>query len=265
MEHDAVFKALSDESRRMLLDLLFLKEGRSLTELEEHLPMTRFGVMKHLKVLKEAGLVTTRKQGRETLHFLNAVPIQMVYDRWVSKYSKGWARSLTELKYDLEEKNCLEVNKMAEAKTAETTTKVFEVYIRTSQETLWQAITDGSITEKYYYGTRLQSDLKNGSRFDYLTPGGDPMVQGKVVEADPPRRLVTTFVPTWAQNDNPNFPETTVIYEIVPLGELCKLTLVHEGLPAENELSGGIFRGWNQILSSLKTLLETGEPLRIGP
>jgi DNA-binding transcriptional ArsR family regulator len=106
MDQDLVFKALADVSRRKLLDLLFLKDGQSLSELAGHLPeMTRFGVMKHLKLLKQAGLVTTRKQGRETLHYLNAVPIQMVYDRWVSKYSKGWARSLTELKYELEDEN----------------------------------------------------------------------------------------------------------------------------------------------------------------
>jgi DNA-binding transcriptional ArsR family regulator len=105
MDQELVFKALADVSRRKLLDLLFLKNGQSLGELCAPLEseMTRFGVMKHLKILKQAGLVTTRKQGRETLHFLNPVPIQMVYDRWVSKYSKGWARSLTELKYELED------------------------------------------------------------------------------------------------------------------------------------------------------------------
>lgn len=104
MNQDLVFKALADVSRRKLLDLLFLKDGRSLKELAAELEeMTRFGVMKHLKILEQAGLVATRKQGRETLHYLNPVPIQMVYDRWVSKYSKGWTRSLTELKYELEE------------------------------------------------------------------------------------------------------------------------------------------------------------------
>jgi DNA-binding transcriptional ArsR family regulator len=105
MDQELVFKALGDVSRRKLLDLLFLKDGQSLGELAAPLEseMTRFGVMKHLKILKLAGLVTTRKRGRETLHFLNPVPIQMVYDRWVSKYSRGWARSLTELKYELEE------------------------------------------------------------------------------------------------------------------------------------------------------------------
>lgn len=226
--------------------------------------MTRFGVMKHLKILKEAGLVTTRKSGRETLHYLNAVPIQMVYDRWVSKYSKGWARTLTELKYDLEEKS-LEAEKMAEAKTAETTTQVFEIYIRTSAEKLWQAITQGDFTEKYYFGTRVESDLKPGSGFNYMTPDGNAMVGGQVVECDPPRKLVTTFNPNWAKRDDPNFPETRVTYEIEENGGSCKLTLVHEGLPAENGLTQGIFSGWSQILSGLKTLLETGEPLALQP
>ena len=116
MDHELVFKALADVSRRKLLDLLFIRQGRSLSELEEHLPMTRFGVMKHLKTLKEAGLVSTKKNGRQTLHYLNPVPIQMVYDRWVSKYAKGWARSLTELKYDLEEESALE-NKKSKTKS----------------------------------------------------------------------------------------------------------------------------------------------------
>lgn len=264
MEHELVFKALGDESRRKLLDLLFLKDGRSLSELEDHLPMTRFGVMKHLKILKEAGLVTTRKSGRETLHYLNAVPIQMVYDRWVSKYSRGWARTLTELKYDLEEID-LEAKIMAEARTAETTTQVFEVYIRTTAERLWQAITDGSMTKQYYFGTSVESDLKPGSDFNYMTPDGNAMVGGKVVESDPPRKLVTTFNPNWAKGDNPNFPETRVTYEIETAGNACKLRLVHEGLPLDNALTHGIFSGWSQILSGLKTLLETGEPLGLEP
>lgn len=265
MEHELVFKALGDASRRQLLDLLFLKDGRSLSELEEHLPMTRFGVMKHLRLLKQAGLITTRKSGRETLHYLNAVPIQMVYDRWVSKYSKGWARTLTELKYDLEEKNNLETIKMAEAKTAETTTQVFEVYIRTSAEKLWQAITQADFTEKYYFGSRIESDLKAGSGFNYMTPDGKPMVEGKVVKSDPPRKLVTTFNPTWAKDADSSFPETRVTYEIEQQGSSCKLSLVHEGLPVDNPMTQGIFGGWSQILSGLKTLLETGEPLVVTP
>jgi DNA-binding transcriptional ArsR family regulator len=100
---DAVFKALADPTRRDLLDALFAEDGQTLTALEERVPMTRFGVMKHLKVLEEAGLVVTRKRGREKLHFLNPVPIRLIHDRWVSKYADPWAAALTELKSQLEE------------------------------------------------------------------------------------------------------------------------------------------------------------------
>lgn len=100
---DEVFKALADPTRRELLDELFARDGQSLSELERRLPMTRFGVMKHLKVLEEAGLVTTRRQGREKLHYLNPVPIRVIYDRWVSKYAESWAAPLSQLKRDLEE------------------------------------------------------------------------------------------------------------------------------------------------------------------
>jgi len=101
-DDDLVFKALADPTRRFLLDRLFTRDGRTLTELESELEMTRFGVMKHLRVLEDAGLVVTRKQGREKLHFLNPVPIRLIHDRWVSKYAEPWASGLAELKHDLE-------------------------------------------------------------------------------------------------------------------------------------------------------------------
>ena len=100
---DLVFKALADPTRRGLLDELFREDGQSLSELEGRLPMTRFGVMKHLKVLEEAGLVVARKRGREKLHFLNPVPIRLIHDRWVSKYAESWAAGLSDMKRDLEE------------------------------------------------------------------------------------------------------------------------------------------------------------------
>src|SRR4051812_16868347 len=100
---DAVFKALADPTRRSLLDALYERDGQSLSALEEKLPMTRFGVMKHLRVLEEANLVTTKRRGREKLHFLNPVPIRLIHDRWVSKYAEPWAAALSELKQDLEE------------------------------------------------------------------------------------------------------------------------------------------------------------------
>jgi DNA-binding transcriptional ArsR family regulator len=100
---DEVFKALADPTRRALLDQLFEHDGQSLSALEARLPMSRFGVMKHLKVLEEAGLVTTRKRGREKLHFLNPVPIQQIQERWVGKFARPWASALIELKDEIEE------------------------------------------------------------------------------------------------------------------------------------------------------------------
>lgn len=102
-DDDRVFKALADPTRRHLLDRLFEREGRTLTELESELEMTRFGVMKHLRVLEETGLVVTRRSGREKLHFLNPVPIRLIHDRWIDKYTASRASALAELKERLEE------------------------------------------------------------------------------------------------------------------------------------------------------------------
>jgi DNA-binding transcriptional ArsR family regulator len=102
---DEVFKALADTTRRELLDRLRERDGQSLSALEAGLPMSRFGVMKHLKVLEEAGLLTTRKRGREKLHFLNPVPIRLIHDRWVSKYAEPWASALSALKQEMEDED----------------------------------------------------------------------------------------------------------------------------------------------------------------
>src|SRR5215211_4651664 len=99
---DEVFRALADPTRRSLLDELFECDGQSLSALERRLPMTRFGVMKHLRLLEAAGLVTTRRRGREKLHFLNPVPIRLIHDRWIGKYAEPWAAALSDLKHRLE-------------------------------------------------------------------------------------------------------------------------------------------------------------------
>jgi DNA-binding transcriptional ArsR family regulator len=101
---DRVFKALSDPTRRFLLDRLFVRDGRTLTELESELEMTRFGVMKHLRVLEDAGLVVTRRSGREKLHFLNAVPIRLIHDRWIDKFTERQVSALVDLKTELEKR-----------------------------------------------------------------------------------------------------------------------------------------------------------------
>src|SRR5213082_3996733 len=148
---DAVFKALADPTRRSLLDELYKQDGQTLSALERGLPMTRFGVMKHLKVLEDAGLVTTQRRGREKLHFLNPVPIRLVHDRWVSKYAEPWAAHLSELKHTLEDR---------------TMEKVFEIYIKTTPERLWEAITDSDIRSKYNFGAGVFSEWQPGSRLD---------------------------------------------------------------------------------------------------
>src|SRR4051794_6346362 len=173
---DEVFKALADPTRRSLLDELFEHDGQTLSALEERLPMTRFGVMKHLKVLEEAGLVVTRKRGREKLHFLNPVPIRLVHDRWVSKYAEPWAATLTGLKRDLEEK---------------TMEKAFEIYIKTTPGRLWEETPDSEIRQKSPFGVGVESDWTPGSRYQAIHPGaGIPISEGETLEVDPPHRLV---------------------------------------------------------------------------
>ena len=241
---DDVFRALADPTRRSLLDELFERDGQTLSELEGRLPMTRFGVMKHLKVLEEARLVITKKRGREKLHFLNPVPIRLVHDRWVSKYAEPWASSLTELKRTLEE---------------EVMEKVFEIYIKTTPERLWQAITDEEMRQRYNFGVGVQSDWQPGSRYKGFHPGaGIAITEGENVEVDPPRRLVQTMTALWS-DEVKSEGASTVTWEIEPVGDSCRLTVTHSDLreDANDELYGG----WPMILSGLKTLLETGEDL----
>ena len=247
---DDVFKALADPSRRILLDALFREDGQTMTELQANLEMSRFGVMKHLQLLENAGLITSLKVGRERKHFLNPIPIQHVYDRWVSKYAGAWSGAMTRLKYELEEEPAM----------ADMTTHVYEIYIRTSPERLWQALTDPNDTEKYYFGTRVANITTVGADYAYNGPDGNAMLSGKVIESDPPRKLVTTFIPGWIESAN----ESTVVFEIAPEGDVCKLTLRHERLIVGDALSDGVKNGWARIFSSLKSLLESGEALPAG-
>ena len=238
---DLVFRALADPSRRSLLDELFKKDGQTLSMLEERLPMTRFGVMKHLKLLEEAGLVATRRRGREKLHFLNTVPIRLIHDRWVSKYAERWAAALSELKQELE-------NEME---------KVFEIYIKTTPERLWQAITDPDMRRKYHFGVLVTSEWTAGS--PYTAMGGPHKIfEGENLEVDPPRKLVQSFHALWGE-DVKAAGTSRVTWQIVQVADSCLLKVTHDQLPegANDQLYGG----WPMVLSGLKTLLETGQML----
>jgi len=238
-----VFKAMADPTRRGLLDALFIEDGQSLSSLEARFDMTRVAVAKHLGILESAGLVVTKRRGREKLHFLNPVPIRLVHDRWVSKYTEDWAAGLVGLKSELEH----------------TMEKVFEIYIRTTPERLWEAITDPDIRAKYNFGARVESEWTAGSPYLMAHPGAaDPLGEGENLEVDPPRRLVQSMRALWG-------PEviaegtSRVTWEIEPVGDSCRLTVTHDQLRegANDELYGG----WPMILSGLKTWLETGERL----
>ena len=241
---DDVFRALADPTRRSLLDELYRQDGQTLSALEQRLPMTRFGVMKHLRVLEEAGLVVRRRHGREKLHFLNPVPIRLVHDRWVSKYAEPWAATLSGLKHELED---------------ETMEKVFEIYIKTTPERLWEAITDPELRAKYNFGVGVQSDWAPGSRYEgrhAVAPG--ILWEGENLEVEPPRRLVQSFNALWGEGVKRE-QTSRITWEIEPVADSCRLTVIHDQL--RDGANDELFGGWPMILSGLKTLLETGETL----
>ena len=184
-ELEPAFRALADPHRRTLLDRLREKDGQTLGELEAALPqMTRFGVMKHLRVLEDAHLVSTRRDGRRKLHFLNPVPIRLISDRWISRYAEPLVDAMADIKHTVERQT------MAEAPAPR---HVYEVYIAATPERVWRALTESEFTKQYYYGNTVESDWKPGSPMVYRNPDGTESIECEVIEADPPRRLVHTF------------------------------------------------------------------------
>jgi uncharacterized protein YndB with AHSA1/START domain len=141
----------------------------------------------------------------------------------------------------------------------ETVTHVYSIFIKASPEQIWQALTDGDQTMRYFYGARVENYTVPGGNYRFAGPDGKTMVHGTVLEVDPPRKLVTTFVSDYVDGA----PETTVTYQIDPVGDACKLSLVHEGLIAGDKQTEGVQSGWTMIFSSLKSMLETGEPLNL--
>jgi uncharacterized protein YndB with AHSA1/START domain/DNA-binding transcriptional ArsR family regulator len=241
---DPVFKALADSTRRSLLDELFREDGQTLSALEGRFAMSRFGVMRHLRLLEEAGLIVTRRRGREKLHFLNPVPIRLVHDRWVSKYAEPWATALSNLKSRLERPM----------------EKVFEIYIKTTPERLWQAITDPEIRARYNFGARQTSDWTVGSRYEMGAPDAPtPLGEGVNLEVDPPHRLVQSMVALWGEDVKAE-GTSRVTWEIQQVGtDSCCLTVTHDQL--RDGANEQLYGGWPMILSGLKTWLETGELL----
>ena len=251
---DEVFRAISDPNRRLLLDLLAERDGQTLTELEARLDMTRFGVMKHLRVLEDAGLVTTHRAGRHKLHYLNPTPIQLVAERWISKYAAPFTTTLSQLKRHLED----------EPMSQDPPRHVYAIVIQTTPEKVWAAITEPEMTRRYYYATAVNSDWTPGSPYTYTAEDGTVLLKGEILEIDAPRRLVTSFDAVW-DADVSEDPPSRLTWEIEPLGDnACRLTCTHDGFASRTATLEQAVGGMPFILSGLKTLIETGEPLLVG-
>ena len=252
MHDEVVFRALADPNRRTLLDRLCERDGQALEELEAALQgMTRFGVMKHLRVLEAADLVTTRRAGRRKLHFLNPVPIRLIHDRWISKYAEPWVGGMADLKHRLEAPMSAPIH-------------VYQIYIRATPERIWQGLTDSDLVRQYYFGSVIDSEFKAGAAITYKQPDtGRIDITGDVIEADPPRRLVHSFKVAW--DPDVDDPPTRVTWEITQMGDSCLVSVTHDGFTDENATFASTRDGWPMILSGLKTLLETAERLAITP
>jgi DNA-binding transcriptional ArsR family regulator/uncharacterized protein YndB with AHSA1/START domain len=256
-----VFKALADPSRRHLLDRLNARNGQSLRELSEGLDMARQSVSKHLAILEAANLVTTVRRSREKLHYLNAVPINEIAERWINRYDQERVHALSDLKRALEET------------PMEKPQFVYTTYISTTPERLWQALTEPSFTRRWWQ-TTFETDWTVGSPMIWDNHGiiiADP--EQIVLESDPYRRLAYswhTFTPEL--NDRLQFDDdlfaklsrerrSRVAFDLEPVGDIVKLTVVHDDFEPGSTAATMVSNGWPVLLSSLKTLLETGSPL----
>jgi DNA-binding transcriptional ArsR family regulator/uncharacterized protein YndB with AHSA1/START domain len=254
---DEVFRALADPSRRALLDRLQARNGQSLRELGAGLGMARQSVSKHLAILEAAGLVTTVRAGREKLHYLNAAPINEIRDRWISHYDHGRAEALADLKRALEEPPMSH-------------TFVYTTYIRTTPEQLWKGLTDPSFTARYW-DLSFVTDWQVGSPMVWTNHGvriDDP--EQVVLASEPFTRLAYTwhtFTPELAgavgfgdeqQARLAAEPRSKVTFEIEDQAPMVKLTVVHETAEPDGAVLHAVSAGWPQVLSALKTLLETG-------
>jgi uncharacterized protein YndB with AHSA1/START domain len=260
---DEVFRALADPSRRRLLDSLNASNGQTLRELCVGMRMARQSVSKHLAVLEAANLVTTVWRGREKLHYLNAAPINDISERWIDRYEQERVDALADLKRALENP------------PMDKPSFVYTTYIQTTPERLWEALTSPAFTQRYWSAT-FQTDWQPGSEMVWTLFGVTVAHPDQVVlEADPPRRLSYTwhtFTPELARAADASEdqfaaangePRSRVTFEIEPVGDVVKLTVVHDGLGEQSTAALLVSRGWPRVLSRLKTLLETGETFQI--
>ena len=240
---DMIFKALADPARRARLDSLRDRDGQTLSELEAGFDMTRFGVMKHLGVLEEAGLVVSVKKGRFKYHYLNAVPLQEVIDRWIDPFrAKPAARAVLNLKSTLE----------GHATMADKPDYVLQTFIRCTQDALWEALTDPVQMSRFHF--MAHEVRKEDDRYIYAHPDGSAMLECRTLEVDPKSRIVSTFEPKW----DPAMPASRAVYRLSPEGDYMKLVVEHYDLAMPVVPGEGVADGWSRWAAGLKTFLETG-------
>jgi DNA-binding transcriptional ArsR family regulator/uncharacterized protein YndB with AHSA1/START domain len=243
---DKIFKALNDPARRALLDSLRQRDGQTLTELEDQLDMTRFGVMKHLKVLEEAHLIVTRKEGRFKHHYLNALPLQEMLDRWVAPFLQPQARALSDLKSRLERQTDMGKPDF-----------LMQTFIRCSQDALWDALTRADQIAAYHFMCKeVHGDARPGNVTRFVRPDGSDMLRQMTTEMDPKSRIAMTFEPLWFGEGAPG---SHMVHLIEPQGKACKLTIEHYDIAPGQE---GVAEGWARLAASLKSYLETGTALK---
>jgi uncharacterized protein YndB with AHSA1/START domain/DNA-binding transcriptional ArsR family regulator len=260
---DGVFRALADPGRRRLLDSLNARNGQTLRELCADMDMARQSVSKHLAVLEAANLVATVWRGREKLHYLNPAPINDITERWINRYEQRRVHALSDLKRALE------------SPIMQTPSFVYTTYIQTTTERLWEALTSAAFTERYWSAS-FETDWTPGSEMVWNVRGVRIADPGQVVlESEPYRRLSFTwhsFTPELARAVDASEEvfataaaeaRSKVTFEIEPAGSAVKLTVIHDDLESPSTVAQLISGGWPQVLSKLKTLLETGETFRI--
>jgi uncharacterized protein YndB with AHSA1/START domain/DNA-binding transcriptional ArsR family regulator len=238
---DEVFRALSDPTRRRLLDRLHERNGQTLNELCAGLAMRRQSVTQHLQVLEGANLVSVVRRGRERLHYLNPVPLHEMQERWIDKFERSPLRALSAVKRQAE----------GDPMTA-TPSHVYVTYIASSAQRVWEALLDADLTARYW-GHSNVSSWEPGARWEHRRTDGSGIadVVGTVLEVDPPRRLVLTF-----EAPDGSTEPTQVTFAIEEHADIVRLTVTHDGLadPAAREAA---MAGWASVLANLKTLLET--------
>jgi uncharacterized protein YndB with AHSA1/START domain/DNA-binding transcriptional ArsR family regulator len=250
-EDDAVFRALADPTRRLLLDRLRERNGQTLGELCAPLAMARQSATQHLGVLEAANLITTVRRRREKLHYLNPVPLWAIQERWIEKFEPSRLRALSAIKRRAEE------DAMADRPSY-----VYVTYIESSPERVWEALTDPELTAQYWGHTNV-SDWEIGSPWEHRRIDGSGVadVAGTVLESEPPRRLAMTFDPP---GQAPPEGPSKVTFDIEPYHEIVRLTVTHENLADSGALEA-VSAGWPAVCANLKSLLETGHVLPRAP